>query len=271
MRERRLIKKTCLEVDLPVISVACVALGIADFNRSVRQFHIDRAKRHLELCYELEAENLLLVLGEYVWQQEVIAPQDQWNWAVESTRELGEFAATLGLVLAIELEPFHLSIVKNISEMERFLGSVNHPAVKANIDISHLALSKSPPEMVKNLQERITHVHISDCDGLRHGDLPPGRGVVNFIPYLEALSDAGFKGTVSIELEYSPEPDKIVEWVEEAYRETDAILRRLRLRDFVKVAQTQKKHDYAALRNHGLSCLWACCPQCGQQQERSWP
>ncbi len=66
------------------------------------------------------SRNLLLVFGEYVWQQEVIAPQDQSNWAVESTRELGEFAATLGLVLAIELEPFHLSIVKNISEMKLF-------------------------------------------------------------------------------------------------------------------------------------------------------
>ena len=32
IKERRLIKDTCREVGLPVISVCCCALGIADFN-----------------------------------------------------------------------------------------------------------------------------------------------------------------------------------------------------------------------------------------------
>ena len=31
-------------------------------------------------------------------------------------------------------------------------------------------------------------------------------------------------GVVSIELEYSPEPSRIVEWVEEAYRETAKLM-----------------------------------------------
>jgi hypothetical protein len=31
-------------------------------------------------------------------------------------------------------------------------------------------------------------------------------------------------GVVSIELEYSPEPARIVEWVEEAYRETARLM-----------------------------------------------
>jgi hypothetical protein len=35
---------------------------------------------------------------------------------------------------------------------------------------------------------------------------------------------------VSIELEYSPEPAKIVEWVEEAYRETDKLMQKAGLR-----------------------------------------
>jgi D-psicose/D-tagatose/L-ribulose 3-epimerase len=42
--------------------------------------------------------------------------------------------------------------------------------------------------------------------------------------YLQAIVDTGYEGTVSIELEYSPEPDKIVEWVEEAYRGTAGIM-----------------------------------------------
>jgi len=229
--DRKLIRDTCVAVRLPVISTVCCALGIADFNKPVRDFHVDRAKRYLDLCYELEGKNLLLVLGEYIWEQEVIAPALQWGWAVENVRQLAEYAKGLGLELAIELEPFHMSIVNTIGRMEQFLDDVGHAAAKANVDISHVALTGDPAQQIQALKGRIAHVHLSDCDGKKHGDLPPGRGVVDFPPYLQALADSGFEGTVSIELEYSPEPEKIVDWVREAYRATDKIMRGLGIRN----------------------------------------
>jgi D-psicose/D-tagatose/L-ribulose 3-epimerase len=225
IKERRLIKETCLEAGLPVVSVCCVALGIADFNSTVRRFHAERIRKHLDLVYELEGRNLLLVLGEYIWQQEVIKPEDQWAWAVEEVRALGDYAAGLGLEIAIELEPFRLSIVNSAEKMISFLKDVDVPAVKANLDVSHLALVHTPAEAISGLKGRIAHIHFSDCDGKVHGDLPPGRGVVDFLPYLKEIKKTGFDGTLSIELEYSPEPDKIVEWVTEAYRATDRLMR----------------------------------------------
>ena len=81
------------------------------------------------------------------------------------------------------------------------------------------------------MQGKAIHVHISDCDGKVHGDLPPGRGVVPFEPYLREIKDLQIEGAISIELEYSPEPDKIVEWVSEAYRETDRLMQAVGLRD----------------------------------------
>ncbi len=230
IRERRLIKDTCREVGLPVISVCCCALGIADFNPAVQRFHVSRCKAYLDFVYELEAKNMLLVVGEYVWQQEVIPPKAQWQFAVDNVRALGEYAATLGVEVAIELEPFKLSIVNTLDKMDQFLKDVDHPAVRANLDISHLALANTPPESVPRLQGRIAHAHFSDCDGKVHGDLPPGRGVVNFTPYLQQLKNLGFDGTISIELEYSPQPEKIVEWVTEAYRETNRLMQNLGIR-----------------------------------------
>lgn len=225
IKERRLIKDVCREEGLPIISVCCVALGLVDFNPSVQRFHVERCKRYLDLVYEFEARNLLLVLGEYIWQQEVIAPEAQWKWGVENVRALGEYAAGLGVEIAMELEPFKLSLINTLDKMVRFLDDVAHPAVRANMDISHLHLSGTPAEAIARLKGRIAHVHLSDCDGVKHGDLPPGRGVVDFIPYLAALKDVGFDGTVSIELEYSPEPDKIEDWVREAYQATHRLLK----------------------------------------------
>jgi sugar phosphate isomerase/epimerase len=99
-----------------------------------------------------------------------------------------------------------------------------HPRVRANIDISHLVLSDTSPADLKKLKGKAIHVHLSDCDGKVHGDLPPGRGVVKFAPYLQAIKELKIDGVVSIELEYSPNPDQIVEWVEAAYRETAKLM-----------------------------------------------
>ena len=116
--------------------------------------------------------------------------------------------------------------------MVRFLDDVDLPeVVKANCDISHLHLMGIAPKEVERLTGRIAHVHLSDCDGKVHDDLPPGRGATPIIDYLAAIRDTGFERTVSIELEYSPDPERIVEWVEEAYRETNAIMRQLNCRD----------------------------------------
>lgn len=224
-QERKLIRRTCEACDLPVVSTVCCALGIADFNVAVRDFHTMRAQQYLDLCCELDGKNLLLVLGEYIWQREVIPAGDQWKWAVEHVREIAEYASDLDLEVAIELEPFPLSIVNNIDRMVAFLKAVDHPRAMANVDIAHLALAKNGAEELGRLKHQIAHVHLSDCDGKVHGDLPPGRGTVDFPPYLRALAEVKFEGSVSIELEYSPHPDQIVDWVREAYTATDRLMR----------------------------------------------
>jgi sugar phosphate isomerase/epimerase len=230
-RERKLIRRECDRAGLPIVSIACVATGLIDFNPSVQRFHLDRCRRYLDLAFEYDARNLLLVLGEYIWEQQVIPPREQWDTAVRNVRELGKYAGDVGLVIALELEPFRLSLVHDVDTMLRFLEDVNHPAVKANIDVSHLQLSHTPPAEVSRLRGRATHVHLSDCDGKVHGDLPPGRGVVDFVPYLREIKALEIDGAVSIELEYSPQPERIVAWVREAYEATDKLMRSVGLRD----------------------------------------
>ena len=229
-RERRLIKRECDRVGLPIVSIACVAVGLVDFNPSVQRFHVDRVERYLDLAYEYDAKNVLLVLGEYIWNREVIPPAEQWRVGVENCRRLAEYADKLGLQIALELEPFSLSLLNNVERMVQFIDDVNHPALQANIDVSHLLLANVAPSELRKLKGKAIHVHISDCDGKVHGDLPPGRGVVDFPPYLKEIKDLAIEGAVSIELEYSPEPDKIEQWVAEAYAATAKLMRDAGLR-----------------------------------------
>jgi D-psicose/D-tagatose/L-ribulose 3-epimerase len=232
---RKLIKETCEEVGLPIRSVVCVNFGLVDFNPSVERFAMDRAKAYIDQGAYFGARNILLVIGEYYWDGEVFPNEAIWGFAVDRVRSLGEYAQSKGLEVVIELEPFTQALVKNVDELARFVREVDHPAVRANADISHLHLSRASFDDVKKLQGIIGHIHLSDCDGEKHGDLPAGRGVTPIKDYLRAIVDTGYSGTVSIELEYSPDPDKIVEWVEEAYRETSRIMDELGVRDGARV------------------------------------
>jgi sugar phosphate isomerase/epimerase len=222
--ERRLIRTECSAAGLPIVSVACVAVGLVDFNPSIQRFHVERCKAYLDFAYELDAKNVLLVLGEYIWEKQVIPPAEQWRIGVANLKPLGDHAAKLGLQIALELEPFKLSLLNSVPNMVKFIDEVDHPAVQANIDVSHLQLAGTKPEELRSLKGKAIHVHISDCDGVVHGDLPPGRGVVDFLPYLKEIAALGIDGAISIELEYSPEPDKISEWVSEAYAATDKLV-----------------------------------------------
>jgi sugar phosphate isomerase/epimerase len=222
--ERKALIRDVEEVGLPVPSVIVVAVGFSDFNPSIRRFHVERAKQHVDLGADLGASIMVVALGEYIWQHEVIPPEAQWHWAVESTRTLGDYAAEKGLVLAMELEPFDLSLINTIEKLAKFLDDVNHPAVKANIDCSHLWLMGLPASEILKLKGRIVHTHFSDCSGEIHGDLPPGRGNTPLMSYLEALREAGFAGVISLELEYAPNPAQIVEWVTEAYEQTRVMM-----------------------------------------------
>ena len=222
--EKHLVVETCRKSNLPIVSLPVVAAGLIDFNDPVRAFHVQRCKSFIDLAAEWGAKNILLVLGEYIWQREVIPPAEQWRWAIESCRVLGDYADQKNVDVALELEPFRLSLLNSVDAMARFVDECSHPRVRANIDISHLVLSDTSPTDLAKLKGKAIHVHISDCDGKVHGDLPPGRGVVKFEPYLQAIKELGINGTVAIELEYSPDPSRILEWVEEAHRQTARLM-----------------------------------------------
>ena len=94
---------------------ALVAVGLIDFNDPVREFHVERCKRYIDLARTWKAKNILLVLGEYIWQREVIPAEAQWNWAIETCRRLGdqqrhaakELEAVLQIIRGLDREPPH--------------------------------------------------------------------------------------------------------------------------------------------------------------------
>jgi D-psicose/D-tagatose/L-ribulose 3-epimerase len=206
--------------DLPINSLVCTCLGLSDFNPSVRSYHIERARNVLDLASEFSARNLCFVPGEYMFQHRLLPAENEWRLVVDATQQVGRHAAERRLELAIELLPFEYAFIKTLDDMERFLDNVGLENVKATVDISHFWLMRIPPAALERLKGRISQVHVSDCDGVNHGDMPPGRGNTPFREYMAAIRDAGFDGAASIELEFPPDANQMRDWVAEAYAST---------------------------------------------------
>jgi D-psicose/D-tagatose/L-ribulose 3-epimerase len=228
--ERRSIKAACAELELPVRSAVCIALGLVDFTPAVRRFTLERCRAFVDQQAFLGGRNVLLVVGEYYCDLQVFSAEQIFGLVADNIRSLAEYAEPKGIELVIELEPFENAIAGSVRDLVRLIRQIDHPAVLANADISHLHLSGASFADVELLAGLIGHVHMSDCDGRVHGDLPPGRGVTPIAEYLQAIVDTGFGGTVSIELERSPHPEQMVEVVEEAYRGAAAIMAGLGVR-----------------------------------------
>jgi D-psicose/D-tagatose/L-ribulose 3-epimerase len=210
---------------LPPLSVICTCLGLSDFNPSVRGYHIERACNVIDLGAEFDTvRNLLFVPGDYIFQGRLLPREQEWDRVVDATRQVGVRAQKRGLDVAIELLPFEHAFVRTLDDMDRLLEAVDLPNVKAGIDISHLWLERIEPQELARFAGRVGQVHVADCDGTNHGDLPPGRGNTPFEPYLRTLGEIGYTGSASVELEFPTDPSQIVAWVTEAHRGTRRLL-----------------------------------------------
>ena len=230
VRLRRDMRQALDESRLECSSICIVAFSLTDFVSSIRRYTVKWAREQIDLGYDLGCHIALLVLGEYSMEKQELPPETQWKWAKEGTIEIADYAQHLGMQLAIEFMAHRYSILNSVNEMSRFIDEVDHPAVKANTDISHMYLMGDLPESLNKLKGKIANVHFSDCDGKVHGDLPPGRGVVPLKEYLSVLKKIGFDGPVSVELEWCREPAKVQEWVGEAYTSTARMMDELKIR-----------------------------------------
>ena len=186
--------------------------------------------RNRSTSASLYSPTMVLVLGNYSYEQREFKPAVQWGWALEGVREIADYRISHGVEIALEYVPCRFYLLNSVAEMARFIDDANHHSVKANADISHLYLMGDPPSSLELLRGKVINVHFSDCDGKLHGDLPLGRGVVPLKEYLVALKDIGAICPVSIELKWPAAPRKIREWVTEAYTKTSEMMHEVGIR-----------------------------------------
>ncbi|KPJ74790.1 MAG: D-tagatose 3-epimerase [Planctomycetes bacterium DG_20] len=182
--------------------------------------------RHLaRLCAAMGGK--VLVLGS-PRQRNVVEGQkyeDCFARAAEACRAVCETAAPLGVALALEpLAPSETNFLTTAAEAIRLIEAVDHPACRLHLDVKAMASEGRPiPQIIADGAAHLAHFHANDAN--RRG---PGFGEVDFVPIAAALKQAGYDGTVSVEVfDYEPDPQTIAErslaYLKKTFSEAGAI------------------------------------------------
>ncbi len=228
---KRSMREALQETGLTCSNFTVVLTSLIDLNAEIRRLTINWAKRQVDIGYDFGSAKQILVPGEYVWERQEVDPKVQWGWAVEGIREIADYAHGLGIETGLEFETPKHNIINSVETLSKMLDDIGRPYVKGNVDFVHMYVVGDAPETLTKLKGRLLNVHFADCKGRVHAHWPPGSGVVPLREYLSALKGIGYTGAIQMELEWSPEPAKIVDWVRDGYVSTARMMRELGMRE----------------------------------------
>lgn len=121
---------------------------------------------------------------------------EEWAYAVEALRQVGEAIAGSGVRLAIEpLNRFETYFLNTASDALRLYRDVDHPSVGILFDTFHANVEeKDIPTALQSLGPALYHVHLSENDrGI------PGTGHVPFAKVLGTLTQINYDGVAVVE------------------------------------------------------------------------
>lgn len=201
------------------ISALCGDLGQGFGDPLKNKVNIEKSKRILDLAKDLETSIVTTHIG--------VIPQDpnhdRYKIMQEACFELSQYADELKAHFAIETGPETAITLRN------FLDTLGSKGVAVNLDPANLVMvtGDDPVQAVYTLKDYIVHTHAKDGrrllikdpeviyglveetiqEGKAFIELPLGQGDVDFKKYLQALTDIGYKGFLTIEREVGDNPE----------------------------------------------------------------
>lgn len=164
---------------------------------AVRAKGVELNNKTLDCCAALGAQTLCgpyhSAIGEFTGAGPT---DDEWKWGVESMRQVAEHAGKVDVMLGVEaLNRFECYLLNAHADSARFAREVDHPNCRIMYDTFHSNIEeKDIPATLKEIQDVLCHVHISENDRST-----PGVGNIQWERNFKGLADIKYDGWMVIE------------------------------------------------------------------------
>lgn len=164
---------------------------------ATRSRGVDNNRRVLDCCAAVGAT---ILVGPYHSALGVFSGKgpsaDEWNWGVDSMRQLSEHAGSVRVTLGVEcLNRFETYLLNTHADSAKFVRQVNHPYCRMMYDTFHANIEeKSITRAIHACADVLCHVHISENDRST-----PGQGNVRWCENFDALRQINYQGWLMVE------------------------------------------------------------------------
>lgn len=186
-----------------IAATVCGAFGpdrdVSSDDISVRRSGLQYIKRCVDIASALGAPMVAGPMYSAVGKTALVGPEkrrQQRDWAAENLREAADYAADLGVRLAIEpLNRFETDLVNTVEQGIDLVGQIGRSNVGLLLDTFHMNIEeRSVPTAIRRAGPHIFHFHACASDrGV------PGRDHLPWNEIRDALADVGHVGPWVIE------------------------------------------------------------------------
>lgn len=201
-----------------VVSALCGDFNHGFINKETNLGLIERSKRVLDLAMDLGTNIVTTHIGVIPSD----ASHERYKIMQDACFELSRYADSLKAHFAIETGSETADVLKG------FLDKLGTKGVAVNLDPANFVMvtGDDPVKAVYTLKDYIVHTHAKDGIKLQNKDpeiiyglieeeinsgkafieTPLGKGKVDFMNYLKALDEIGYKGFLTVEREVGDDP-----------------------------------------------------------------
>ena len=165
-----------------------------------RERRLDFLRRAVDICSTCRGEAVSFWGGV---PQPGLDPKRSWHWLVEGVARLSDYAASRGVVAAVEPEPgMRVETVDDWLRLQHDVRKRGAAPIKLALDVGHLMVTQEriPADAVREFAPVLGTLALEDMKRGVHEHLPFGEGDLDLPSVLQALTDIDYGRLVCVEL-----------------------------------------------------------------------
>lgn len=160
-----------------------------------RAASIQYVKDVITMVKELDGHMVSVVPGTVGKVVPDARPDEEWEWAVESMKEIYEFAEQAGLLIGIEpINRFETYFI-NRGDQALALAEAVGPNCGVCLDAFHMNMEEDDTiAAIHRAKDRLVGFHVAD-----NNRMAPGMGTIDWPGIVATLKEVGYDGALSVE------------------------------------------------------------------------